>query len=246
MNIIYVLYLLTIIIVFYNYNMINKPCYNKDNFQLLNRSSCNFLKNTLFGNTGDTGNTGNTGNKPGTNINSKTPYIYNSYDLVSDKQQQIESTGVYYWAFSCISQDMYINTIEINISRITQNVNIQIGIFSRQTNNITDTTEFETIKIIDKKYTLTTNGYISLLFDTLYISKPKEGSCYYLGLKIINTGDFYLWCKQLIDNNNNPYISLYRDCDSKNSLTDICKDNKNEKTKISGIFWIPYIQVYHN
>jgi hypothetical protein len=242
MNIIYVLYLLTIIIVFYNYNMINKPCYNKDNFQLLNRSSCNFLKNTLFG-------ISDTEKKLDSKPDSKSHNIYNSYDLVSDIERDIESNKVYYWAFSCISQDVYINTAEINISKLNvPNVNIQIGLYSRETNTNTDT-EFNTIKVIDKLYTITTNGYISLIFDNLYLPKPKEGSCYYLGLKIINVGNeltrpFKLWCKSLnVNNSNNPSITLWRKCDNKNSLSDV---DSLCKTTITKTTWLPYLQLYQN
>lgn len=245
MDIIYILYILTIIIVFYNYN-IEHEHYNRDNFKLLNGGSCNFLKNTLFGITDKPTNI--SVDKP--DSSSKSLYIHNSYDLVSDVEKDIESDTIYYWAFSCISQDMYINTVELNISKlIIPNVNIQIGLYTRNTSNINDSNEFNIIKIINDKYMLSTTGYISLSFDTIYLPHPKEGSCYYLGLKIIDTNNNYiipfkLWCKSLnVNMSNNPCISLFRKCDNKTSLTDIGSLCKGTIIKTT---WIPYIQVYHN
>jgi hypothetical protein len=243
MNIIYVLYLLTIIIVFINYSMINKPCYNKDNFQSLKIINVLYLLTIIIF---FYYNYSNSIKKPDSIINSKSLNIYNSYDLVTDIEKDIDNDKIYYWAFSCISEDLNMNTIEINIAKLNiPSVNIQIGFYSRETNFDDDgTVDFNTIKIIDKLYTITKSGYISLTFDNIYLQKPTEESCYYLGLKIINSENpkpFRLGCKTInINQSNNPSISLWRKCDKNLLLSDVCK------TQISRTTWIPFLQVYNN
>jgi hypothetical protein len=186
------------------------------------------------------------------NINSKCNYIKDdtissSYDLFSDLEEELYSSDIYYWAFSCINKKKYINTIELNIRDLEDPVKFQIGVFSRDTPGTDLSIPFTTIKIIDKLFDITVNGFQSFSFDTICLPILLDTTCYYLGFKIITTdtqtSKLNLAVKNLKNTNSYNYdnISLVR----VNSKSTLLIPDEQQKGKIVKSEFIAYLQCYH-